>query len=115
MSLPAIIICASHSFKDPLFNGLMYQYILNHQQQHPGNYRYHFITEEQAAYALDPSEISKLQAELQIQNLFWHPMPYRGGKFILFKKLWNFIALFFKLWGIKRKEKAKVIIGFLAI
>ena len=115
MSLPAIIICASHSFKDPLFNGLMYQYILNHQQQHPGKYRYHFITEEQAAYALDPSEISKLQAELQIQNLFWHPMPYRGGKFILFKKLWNFIALFFKLWGIKRKEKAKVIIGFLAI
>jgi hypothetical protein len=112
---PSVIICASHSFKDPLFNGLMYQYILGHQKASGQQYRYHIVTEEQAAYALSAEEQTKIQAELQKQDLFWHPMPYRGGKFILFKKLWNFISLFFKIWGIKRKEKAKVIVGFLAI
>lgn len=112
---PSVIICASHSFKDPLFNGLMYQYILGHQKAAGQQYRYHIVTEEQVAYALSAEEQAKIQAELKTQDLFWHPMPYRGGKFILFKKLWNFISLFFKIWGIKRKEKTKVIVGFLAI
>jgi glycosyltransferase involved in cell wall biosynthesis len=31
------------------------------------------------------------------------------------KKLWNFVSLFFKLWGIKRKENVKLMVGFLAI
>jgi hypothetical protein len=112
---PSVIICASHSFKDPLFNGLMYQYILGHQEASGQQYRYHIVTEEQEAYALSSEEKAKIQAELKEQDLFWHPMPYRGGKFILFKKLWNFISLFFKIWGIKRREKTKVIVGFLAI
>jgi len=112
---PSLIICASHSFKDPLFNGLMYQYVLGHQKNSGQQYRYHIITEEQAAYALSSEEQAKIQAELKEQDLFWHPMPYRGGKFILFKKLWNFISLLFKIWGIKRKEKTKIIVGFLAI
>jgi len=112
---PSIIICASHSFKDPLFNGLMYQYILEHQKASGQQYRYHIITEEQVAYALSADEQANIQTELKKQDLYWHPMPYRGGKFILFKKLWNFISLFFIIWGIKRREKAKVIVGFLAI
>lgn len=112
---PSIIICASHSFKDPLFNGLMYQYILGHQKATRQQYIYHIVTEEQAAYALSAAEQAKIQAELKKQDLHWHPMPYRGGKFILFKKLWNFISLFFKIWSIKRREKTKVILGFLAI
>lgn len=114
-ALPAVLICASHSFQDPLFNGLMYQYILEHQQQSPQAFRYHIITEEQQAYALAPQEQAQLQAQLAQQNILWHPLPYRGGKFILFKKLWNFITLFFKLWGIKKREKVKLIVGFLAI
>lgn len=112
---PTVIICASHSFKDPLFNGLMYQYILGHQKASAQQYRYHIVTEEQAAYAMSAEEQAQIQTRLKEQDLFWHPMPYRGGKFILFKKLWNFISLFFKIWGIKRREKAKVIVGFLAI
>ena len=112
---PSIIICASHSFKDPLFNGLMYQYILGHQKAAGQQYRYHIVTEEQVAYALSPEEQANIQAALKTQDLFWHPMPYRGGKFILFKKLWNFISLFFKIWGIKRRENTTIIVGFLAI
>jgi glycosyltransferase involved in cell wall biosynthesis len=93
----------------------MYQYILGHQNATGQQYSYHIVTEEQAAYALSSEEQTKIQAALKEQDLFWHPMPYRGGKFILFKKLWNFISLFFKIWGIKRREKTKVIVGFLAI
>ncbi len=115
MKKPSVIVCASHSFKDPLFNGLIYQYILGHQKAHPQEYRYHIITEEQLAYALSTAEQEKIKKELEEQHIFWHPMPYRGGRFILFKKLWNFIGLFFKLWGIKRREKTTILIGFLAI
>lgn len=115
MALPAVIICASHSFKDPLFNGLMYPYLLEHQRQSPQAFCYHIITEEQQAYALPVAEQAQLQAQLAQQNIQWHPLPYRGGRFILFKKLWNFVRLFFKLWRIKRKEKVKLIVGFLAI
>lgn len=115
MALPAVLICASHSFHDPLFNGLMYQYILEHQRQSQQAFRYHIITEEQAAYTLSKTEQAQLQADLAQQNILWHPLPYRGGKLILFKKLWNFLRLFFKLWRIKRKEKVALIVGFLAI
>lgn len=115
MSTPSIIICASHSFKDPLFNGLMYQYILAHQSQHAGQCRYHIVTEEQEAFRMNAEQKAELQNTLNAKNIFWHPMPYRGGRFILFKKLWNFLGLFFKLWSIKRREKTKLIIGFLAI
>lgn len=114
-ALPAVLICASHSFQDPLFNGLMYQYLLEHQRQSKQVFRYHIITEEQQAYALPKEQQEQLQAELAQKNILWHPLPYRGGKFILFKKLWNFIHLFFKLWRIKREEKVKLIVGFLAI
>ena len=115
MALPAVIICASHSFKDPLFNGLMYQYLLEHQRQSSQAFCYHIITEEQQAYALTAADQAQLQTQLAQQNIQWHPLPYRGGRFILFKKLWNFISLFFKLWRIKRKEKVKLMVGFLAI
>lgn len=112
---PSVIVCASHSFKDPLFNGLIYQYVLAHQHEHPLKYRYHLITEEQQAYAMSNEEQQKVHQELALLDIVWHPLPYRGGQFILLKKAWNFIGLFFKLWGIKRREKTKVIIGFLAI
>jgi hypothetical protein len=112
---PAVIVCASHSFHDPLFNGLMYQYLLEHQRQSKRAFRYHLVTEEQAAYALSKTEQAQLQQQLAKQNIFWHPLPYRGGRFILFKKLWNFTSLFFKLWGIKRRENVRLIVGFLAI
>lgn len=112
---PSIIVCASHSFKDPLFNALIYQYILGHQAQHPSKYTYHIFTEEQAAYSLSIEQQDKIHHELAQKNMYWHPMPYRGGKFILFKKLWNFIGLFFKVWNIKRKEKTQLIVGCLAL
>lgn len=112
---PSIIVCASHSFNDPLFNALIYQYVLGHQENHPSEYIYHIFTEEQAAYTLSPAQQAEIHKELKQKNIFWHPMPYRGGKFILFKKLWNFIVLFFKIWGIRRREKSKLIIGSLAL
>ncbi len=115
MKKESIIICASHSFKDPLFNGLIYQYILQFQKEQPKKYSYHFFTEEMPAYRLSEAEQNQLKASLAKQDIHWHPMIYRGGKMILFKKLWNFIGLFFQIWKIKRQEKAKLIIGFLAI
>lgn len=114
-TLPSVIVCASHSFHDPLFNGLMYQYLLEHQRQSPQAFRYHLVTEEQQAYALPKAKQRELQQQLAQQNIYWHPLPYRGGHFILFKKLWNFTSLFFKLWSIKRRENVQLIVGFLAI
>lgn len=115
MPSPSVILCASHSFHDPLFQGLLYQYVRQHQAKSTHTFRYHLITEEQAAYAISLEEQKRLQAELAQQNLYWHPIPYRGGRFIILKKLWNFIGLFFLVWGIKRREKARLIVGFLAI
>lgn len=115
MQKTSVIVCASHSFKDPLFNGLIYQYVLAYQEQYPDKYTFHIITEEQAAYQLSEQETRQTQEALTQQGIVWHPMPYRGGRFIILKKLWNFINLFFKLWGIKRREKTKTLIGFLAI
>ena len=115
MSKPSIIICASHSFKDPLFQGLMFQYILNLQQIHSNSYSYHLITEEQKNYQCSIDEQRDIKIQLAEKNIHWHPQPYRGGRFILLKKLWHFIILFHTLRTIKRNENVKLIIGFLAI
>jgi hypothetical protein len=116
MSAPqAILICASHSFRDPLFQGLMLQYLRNIQAQSPGQYHFHLITEEQASYALSAEEQAKQQASLAKQGLHWHPIPYRGGSWIVLKKLWNFIYLFLLVFWLHRRHRFQAIIGYMAI
>lgn len=115
MPKESIIICASHSFNDPLFNGLIYQYIRQFKEKHPEEYIYHFFTEEMPAHVMNKAEQEALKLRLAQEHIHWHPITYRGGKFILFKKLWNFIHLFGSIWKIKRQEQVKILIGFLAI
>lgn len=115
MQPKSIIVCTGHSFQDPLFQGLIYQYLLGVHRECPNEYLFHIFTEEQAAYKMAPEQQKQLQQDLRSQGVYWYPIPYRSGRFMLLKKLWNFLVLFFTIFKIKWRFKARLILGFLAI
>jgi len=105
------LVIIYNSFNDPLFQNLVYQFILRQSEKHP-EYTFDLITFEQEKYALTPQETSEIQSTLIKKRIQWHPLSYHGGSFILLKKLWDFAVLFQQSLRIKVKNKPKMIIAF---
>lgn len=112
--LHSVIVCASHSFRDPLFYGLIYQYVSAVKQEDP-RYLFHVFTEEQADYRMSDEEQKQVQAQLRKEGIHWHPIRYRNGRFILLKKLWNFIVMFWTMLMIRLRYRPQIIVGYLSI
>lgn len=110
----SIIVCSIHSFKDPLFNGLIYQYLLGVLQQNP-NYLFHVFTEEHPEYKMSPEEQAKVKGDLLQKGIYWYPSTYRKGRLIVLKKIWSFLGVFFTMLRVKWKFKVRLIVGFLVM
>lgn len=76
---------------------------------------FHLITHEQKAFELSKSEQELKRNELAASNIIWYPISYHNGKFLLIKKLFDFIISFFICFKIKLKYKTNTILGFLPI
>ena len=112
---PSLLILCSHSFRDPLFQGLMLAYLKQWRSQDKQAPYCHVLTEEQSDYRLSPQEQNQIQSELAQQGIFWYPQPYRGGSWIIFKKIWHLFSLLSLCWRIKRRENVQGIIGYMGI
>lgn len=106
-----IILFIYNSFNDPLFKGLLLTYIkrINAIEL---DFAFHIITYEQKKYTLTKQEKEKTIKELINQNIYWYPLTYHSGKFILFKKSWDFINGFFKVLFLKIKTRSNVLLSF---
>ena len=111
----AVIIFAIQSLQDPLFQGLMYQYIQNYNRQEKERVKFYVLTEEHERYQMESEAQAKLQKELEKQDIYWNPLKYRGGRFIVLKKIYSVLGFFWKVWAIKRKHKVNTILGFLVM
>lgn len=110
----AIIVFAIQSFMDPLFQGLMYQYIRVHNEQYSG-YTFHIFTEEHPEYSLSEAEQAQKKAELLKMGMVWHPLKYRNGRFLILKKIISIFSFLMQIRKVKKEHKATKIIGFLVM
>lgn len=106
-----IILFIYNSFNDPLFKGLLLTYIKKINAVDP-NFNFHIITYEQKKYALTKQQKEKTTKELIKQNIYWHPLTYHSGRFILLKKTWDFTNGFFKVLFLKIKTRSNVLLSF---
>lgn len=113
LSLPTkhFLALIYNSFGDPLYANLMHRYLKRQMELNP-NYQLDLITFEQKQYALDPNEERTTQAHLSGQRIYWHPLTYHSGDFMLFKKTIDFTAAFFKVIRISMRHKPAMFLAF---
>lgn len=114
MTKKNIIIYSFQSIEDPLLKGLMLEYIIQLSEL-DNSYTFHLISHEQKQYELLGNEKSKRISELNKKNIIWYPIKYRTGRFLLFKKLYNFLQSVYISIKIKIHYNPTLIIGFLSI
>jgi hypothetical protein len=100
-----------NSYRDPLFQNLMLEYLKEQFVRHP-NYTFHLITFEQKKYALSAPEIRKENAILSGLGIQWTPLTYHSGRLMLSKKLFDFTAALYKSAQITFRHRPKMIIAF---
>lgn len=99
-----------HSFKDPLFQNLVFQYIKTLAASGP--YTFYLITYEQERFKVPEGEKQKIKSDLAGLGIFWYPLNYHSGKFILIKKFYDFSVAFFLISRLKFTKKIKLIFAF---
>lgn len=107
----SIIVFIYNSFKDPLYQGLLFKYltILNKDSHH---YEFHIVTFEQEAYKMTANEISETHLSLRDKNFFWYPQTFHTGRFILIKKTIDLFQAFIEIVKIQLKYKPQTILSF---
>jgi hypothetical protein len=108
-----IIVYTFQSVEDPLIKGLMLQYLLSLVKS--TDYSFHLITHEQPEFKLSSEELKLRKQELEKNNIFWYPVNYHNGRFLVFKKIYDFVHSAYYCFKIKRKFKPNIIIGFLPL
>lgn len=108
-----IIVYTFQSIEDPLIKGLMLQYLLSLVKN--SNYTFHMITHEQQVFSLTPDANEKLRLELLANKIHWYPVKYHNGRFLILKKMYDFLHSALYCLKIKWKFKSEIIIGFLPL
>ncbi|WP_425390375.1 hypothetical protein [Ekhidna sp.] len=106
-----IIVYIYNSFKDPLFQNLVFSYIKTLSRQKCGC-TFHLITHEQEAYALTRQEAEIIHKILQIDSIYWYPLKHRTGSFLLVKKLIDFLRSFLLILSLKIRYRIEKIFCF---
>lgn len=99
-----------NSFNDPLFQNLVLSYIKTLSTRIHGDY--HIITFEQPAYAMTSEERKRVNKELAMNHIYWHPLSFHTGRFLLVKKAWDFMQAFFLVLKLRFKYRTQVIFSF---
>lgn len=112
--MKTFIITCYHSLKDPIIEGLLLRY-LEEINKGQAKFRFLLITFEQPQYSLSPSEKEETKKELAEKEIIWKPLKYRSGRFMLIKKIWQFLTVFRLVMQLKYKYGFSAIMGFTSI
>lgn len=105
------LVIIYNSFADPLFQNLMLAYIKTQSKSHP-HYRFDLLTFEQEDYALSRELQAKTKIALQEDRIYWHPLRYHNGRFLLLKKMYDFMIAAKEVFLIRLQGKPSYIISF---
>ncbi|WP_422361700.1 hypothetical protein [Reichenbachiella sp.] len=104
------LVLIYNSFKDPLFQNLILKYIWKLTEK--PHLKFHLITFEQPQYEMTPEEVSKNKLELADRNIYWIPLKFHTGRFILLKKVWDLVQLFKVTLQLTRRYNLEYIMAF---
>ncbi len=107
----AFLVLIYNSFRDPLFQNLMYRYILRQSRENL-NYHFDLITFEQRKYALTREERRNTRIILASEGVNWHPLTYHSGAFMFVKKAWDFTNALVRVFRIRLARRTNMIIAF---
>jgi len=105
-----------NSFNDPLFQNLMLSYIREVAKENVGEF--HLVTFEQERYRHNSHTMTQshsmttTQKKLREQNIYWHPLTFHTGRFLLLKKLWDLLTGFLLVSWLRIKHKTRIIFCF---
>lgn len=114
-SKPSFIVYSFQGIQDPLFRGLILQYL---KKINTPEVRYHFhvITYEQEQYMTSPAERTAFRNACAPYGIYWYPVRYHTAKrFTLFYRLWDFVQSIRQAVRIKARYPVKAILGYLVI
>jgi hypothetical protein len=104
------LVLIYNSFGDPLFQNLILSYLKTLSEK--TDVDFHLVTFEQPQYHLDEEQRSKWNSELMKNRIYWHPLTFHTGRFLLLKKLWDFISAFFLIIYLRIHFKLNYIFCF---
>ena len=107
---PAAIVLIYHSYRDPLFQNLMLEYLrtlVKSEEVH-----FYLITFEQKHYALSVKEVRREQRILRQSGISWYPVPYHSGTFIFVKKIVDLFQAIVLIGKLKQLKKVKLLVTF---
>lgn len=104
------LVLIYNSFKDPLFQNLILEYITRLGKTN--HLKFHLVTFEQPQFEMNDFEINSTKRKLAEQNIFWSPLRFHTGKAILFKKMWDIWQVLWLARQIQRKYNLAYILAF---
>lgn len=99
-----------NSFNDPLFQNLVLTYVKTLAKTE--GREFHVITFEQEQYTILEEDKFRIKKELASQNIYWYPLKFHTGKFILFKKVIDLVQAIGLVLKLRFIKKTKVIFAF---
>ena len=99
-----------NSFKDPLFQNLMLSYLKTLAPNRVG--KFYLITFEQVRYRMSKEEKLIAKKELAKIDIFWLPLKFHTGKFLLLKKAWDLLCGFLLVSWIRIRYRTQIIFCF---
>ncbi|MGF1532820.1 MAG: glycosyltransferase [Bernardetiaceae bacterium] len=112
---PAFLIYATHGIQDPLFRGLLLEY-LRRVNGREIKYQFHIITYEQAAYAADAAEELAFRALCAESGFCWYPIRYRKvERGVLLYRLWEFLQALWLCVRIRARFRVRAVLGYLPL
>lgn len=85
------VVLIYNSFNDPLFQNLVYQYIITLTKT--TDWKFHLITFEQPEYPISDLRKRELKEQLLKQGIYWYPKKHRTGSLLLVKKVLDFFSI----------------------
>ena len=110
MKKKATLVFIYNSFKDPLFQNLVFSYIKTLSAKGP--YSFHLITYEQERYAVSATEKLRIQKGLRAYDVKWYPQRFHTGNFLIFKKLYDLLVSLLIAAKIRVQYRTKLIFAF---
>ncbi|HEX5171554.1 MAG TPA: hypothetical protein VFW11_20390 [Cyclobacteriaceae bacterium] len=110
MKLKRILVYIYNSFDDPLFQGLLLNYIK--ELVKGGGVEFHVITFEQEQYQMTVENIVRHKRALEDLGIYWHPLRFHTGRFLLLKKGYDFLQSFLLVIKLNAQSHIAGIISF---
>lgn len=108
----SVIVFIYNSYKDPLFQNLILNYLISLTKKSKNKYRFDIITFEQKEFKMTQAEIIAEREKLSGLGIHWYPKHYHSGRFIMLKKAIDLAGALLTVTSLKLRYRTRYILAF---